>query len=177
MAESGIVDAVDIPGPPRDRIEAPAGHDGPSPARRDEPCGSTDGPDNRLPKEGRCQVVVRGEEEWCLLEELEAELEKLVRQHAELFSADPDEERVTVARIWVGGILYCLIRDANPVEKHLTERQKKIIHLVAEGLPNKAIASRLGIHPATVASHLVRLFRKFNVDSRAALARHSPFLQ
>lgn len=51
----------------------------------------------------------------------------------------------------------------------LSERQRAIVRLVAEGLPNKAIANVLGISKWTVGTHLRHVFRKLHVNSRSAM--------
>ncbi|MFG3498876.1 AAA family ATPase [Streptomyces sp. NPDC047928] len=52
----------------------------------------------------------------------------------------------------------------------LTSREREIAGLVAEGLTNQAVASRLCLSPRTVESHIARVYRKTGVSSRAALA-------
>ncbi|WP_406500069.1 AAA family ATPase [Streptomyces sp. NBC_00846] len=52
----------------------------------------------------------------------------------------------------------------------LTSREREIAALVAEGLTNQAVASRLCLSPRTVESHIARVYRKTGVPSRAALA-------
>lgn len=52
----------------------------------------------------------------------------------------------------------------------LTSREREIAELVAEGLTNQAVASRLCLSPRTVESHIARVYRKTGVPSRAALA-------
>ncbi|MEW2634477.1 AAA family ATPase [Streptomyces sp. NPDC048389] len=52
----------------------------------------------------------------------------------------------------------------------LTSREREIAELVAEGLTNQAVASRLCLSPRTVESHVARVYRKTGVPSRAALA-------
>jgi ATP/maltotriose-dependent transcriptional regulator MalT len=49
----------------------------------------------------------------------------------------------------------------------LTARQKCVLQLVAEGLPNKVIAHRLGISETTVKAHVGEILRKLKVYSRA----------
>jgi ATP/maltotriose-dependent transcriptional regulator MalT len=49
----------------------------------------------------------------------------------------------------------------------LTARQKCVLHLLAEGLPNKVIAHRLGISETTVKAHVGEILRKLKVYSRA----------
>lgn len=50
----------------------------------------------------------------------------------------------------------------------LTAREVEVLQLVAEGLSNSAIASRLHLTEGTVKSHLVRVYTKLDVDSRTA---------
>ncbi|WP_406016369.1 ATP-binding protein [Streptomyces sp. NBC_00984] len=52
----------------------------------------------------------------------------------------------------------------------LTSREREMAELVAEGLTNQAVASRLCLSPRTVESHIARVYRKTGVPSRAALA-------
>ena len=52
----------------------------------------------------------------------------------------------------------------------LTAREKQILALVVRGAPNKAIAQYVGTSESTVKAHLREVFRKLNVDSRAAAA-------
>ena len=49
----------------------------------------------------------------------------------------------------------------------LTQREREILSLLADGLGNKQIAARLGISPSTVKTHLELLFDKLEVASRA----------
>lgn len=52
----------------------------------------------------------------------------------------------------------------------LTKREKRVLALVVEGMPNKSIAMVLGSSESTVKAHLREVFRKLDVDSRAAAA-------
>jgi DNA-binding NarL/FixJ family response regulator len=52
----------------------------------------------------------------------------------------------------------------------LTARERRVIGLVVEGLPNKTIALHMGTSESTVKTHLREVFRKLDVDSRAAAA-------
>jgi DNA-binding NarL/FixJ family response regulator len=54
----------------------------------------------------------------------------------------------------------------------LTPREREILAMLAEGLPNKLIASRLGISDHTVKTHLEAVFDKLDASNRAeAVAR------
>jgi two-component system nitrate/nitrite response regulator NarL len=55
----------------------------------------------------------------------------------------------------------------------LTEREREVIDLVAEGLKNKQIADRLFISEVTVRHHLTSVFSKLDVDGRFALVIYS----
>ncbi|MDP9277992.1 MAG: LuxR C-terminal-related transcriptional regulator, partial [Gemmatimonadota bacterium] len=49
----------------------------------------------------------------------------------------------------------------------LSNREREILALLADGLANKQIAARLGISKNTVKTHLELLFDKLGVSSRA----------
>lgn len=51
----------------------------------------------------------------------------------------------------------------------LTPREREIVRLVAQGLPNKEIARKLAIAAGTVKIHLHNIYQKTGVDSRVAL--------
>jgi DNA-binding CsgD family transcriptional regulator len=51
----------------------------------------------------------------------------------------------------------------------LTVREREVAQLVCRGHTNQAIATCLDIAPSTVKTHLLRMFEKCGVDSRAAL--------
>lgn len=55
----------------------------------------------------------------------------------------------------------------------LTEREREVLQLVAEGLHTKVIAARLGIGPKTVLAHRDSLMKKLGVDSTVAIARYA----
>jgi pimeloyl-ACP methyl ester carboxylesterase/DNA-binding CsgD family transcriptional regulator len=52
----------------------------------------------------------------------------------------------------------------------LTHRELQVAELVAEGLTNQAIASRLSIAPRTAETHVENIRRKLQVSSRAQIA-------
>ena len=54
--------------------------------------------------------------------------------------------------------------------EQLQPREKAVLRLVLDGKPNKGIAAQLGISESTVKAHLREIFRKLEVDSRAAAA-------
>jgi DNA-binding NarL/FixJ family response regulator len=52
----------------------------------------------------------------------------------------------------------------------LSEREREVLELLVEGLPNKLIARRLEISEKTVKSHLTRIFRELNLTDRTQAA-------
>ena len=52
----------------------------------------------------------------------------------------------------------------------LTERERDVMRLVVEGLPNKLIADQLDISVRTVGVHRARVFDKMDVKSAVELA-------
>jgi DNA-binding NarL/FixJ family response regulator len=56
--------------------------------------------------------------------------------------------------------------------KLLATRETHVADLVAEGLPNKEIALRLGITDHTVSNYLFRIYNKLGMSSRVELVLH-----
>jgi DNA-binding NarL/FixJ family response regulator len=55
----------------------------------------------------------------------------------------------------------------------LTPRQREILRLIAEGLPTKAIARRLGISAKTVEAHRGQLMERLGIHDVAGLVRYA----
>lgn len=53
----------------------------------------------------------------------------------------------------------------------LTERERQVLSVAAEGLTAREIASRLGVRERTVTTHLARIYGKLGVGSRLAAIR------
>ena len=53
----------------------------------------------------------------------------------------------------------------------VTSREMDVLHLVAEGLTNAAIAERLVLSPRTVETHVANLLAKTKVTGRSGLTR------
>jgi DNA-binding NarL/FixJ family response regulator len=52
----------------------------------------------------------------------------------------------------------------------LTDREREVLRLVGEGLPNKSIARRLGITERTVKAHLTSVYQQLGVTDRTQAA-------
>ena len=55
---------------------------------------------------------------------------------------------------------------AAPLEDPLTERELEVLNLVAQGLPNKVIADRLGISERTARTHVSNILEKLHLANR-----------
>jgi len=58
-------------------------------------------------------------------------------------------------------------RDRNAPFPELTEREREVLELLAQGLPNPIIARRLVISPKTVRNHISNIFSKLEVSNRS----------
>ena len=105
----------------------------------------------------------------------EASVEDLVRKLLELvtdrsdLAAGSSDGTEALLEIDIDSVRYTLISSKPRPAFHLSSREKEIVRLVAEGLPNKCIGEILEISSWTVATHLRRIFAKINVNSRAAM--------
>ena len=61
-------------------------------------------------------------------------------------------------------------RTAGQTDPDLTPREREVLGLVADGLPNKLIARRLEISEKTVKAHLTNIFQRIGVTDRTQAA-------
>lgn len=83
--------------------------------------------------------------------------------YGEMVLAGPPSE-------WVGAIAEGLDRSREG-DTRLTEREREVLNVAAEGLTAKEIAARLGVRERTVTTHLGRIYGKLGVGSRVAAIR------
>ena len=60
-------------------------------------------------------------------------------------------------------------REPDPLDA-LSAREREVLALLVEGMPNKLIARRLEISEKTVKAHLTRIFRVLDVTDRTQAA-------
>ncbi|MGH2636240.1 MAG: response regulator [Actinomycetota bacterium] len=80
-----------------------------------------------------------------------------------------DQERAMLTAL---GRLARQTREVSGAQADLTERELEILQYVAVGLSVKQVATRLGLSPRTIETHLAKLYRKLGVRNRVqALSR------
>lgn len=63
--------------------------------------------------------------------------------------------------------------EVDETAERLTPRESEVLDLVADGLSNKAVASRLGISDETVKFHLTAIFGKLGASNRTDAVRQA----
>ena len=113
-------------------------------------------------------VVYTGARDRSLLERaVDAGARGVVLKEAAL----PDLERairaVAAGDTYVPAELSSALTAASGLERQpLTAREQEVLRLVADGLTNEKVASRLGISPETVQSHVRHAMEKLEADTR-----------
>jgi DNA-binding NarL/FixJ family response regulator len=77
------------------------------------------------------------------------------------------------ARIPSDAVLMAARPPFEPVGEPLTAREREVLGLLAGGLPNKAIAARLGISDQTVKAHVAAICGKLGALNRTDAVRRA----
>ena len=72
-----------------------------------------------------------------------------------------------------GYLIAAAIGDEDDLVEPLTQRETEVLTLLADGLPNKAIARRLEISDETVKFHLGSIFGKLGASNRTDAVRQA----
>jgi DNA-binding NarL/FixJ family response regulator len=97
----------------------------------------------------------------------------IVTTSASVGDASPSADVVLVARPGeatrrvASGVRPATVDSVDASVPALTNREREVLMLLADGLGNKQIAARLGISTNTVKTHLEQLFEKLDVSTRA----------
>jgi len=92
---------------------------------------------------------------------------KSLAEHKPFFT--PEISQLLFAKFFSAGACK---KQSRP-EHSLTEREREIVRLLAEGHSNKEVASYLGVSIRTAETHRATLMRKLDIDSLAALVRYA----
>jgi two-component system nitrate/nitrite response regulator NarL len=79
----------------------------------------------------------------------------------------------TVSKVLVEEMVDGKKTPEQPVPAPLTEREREVLSLIAEGLLNKQIADRLGIGVRTIETHRERIMRKLDIHTVAGLTKYA----
>ena len=86
-------------------------------------------------------------------------------------------ERVLAGQRWISSSLVDKLIQPTKVETavspKLSTRQLDILNLLAQGLDNRAMAAQLGLSIKTIETHLTRLYRQLDVQSRLEAANYA----
>lgn len=98
-----------------------------------------------------------------------AEVDRLaaeLKMAAELATAELAIASARIAAAWIA--------TRSTVEKdELSEREARVVRLIAAGHSNKEVAARLGLSVKTVETYKARSLRKLGLRSRAELVRYA----
>jgi two-component system response regulator NreC len=116
------------------------------------------------------QVLRAGASGYILKEAADTELVKAIRLvYSGRFYLSPSAQSIMV------GDYLQRVRTGEERDSYsaLTEREREILKLVAEGYTNSQIAERLTISPKTVDTHRTHIMDKLNLHSRAELVKYA----
>ena len=119
-------------------------------------------------KEYIAQMIRAGARGYLLKDGSPAELVRAIKavHDGEVFFA-PSVSRVIVDQLVEGGGGV-----VEPVQ-NLTDREREVLSLIAEGLLNKQIADKLGIGVRTIETHRERIMRKLDIHTVAGLTKYA----
>lgn len=114
------------------------------------------------------EALERGASAYVLKDAGIAELLRAIREAASgrRYLSPPLSDRAVTA--------YLRRRDHGEPEdpyETLTPRERQVLHLAAEGLPNSAVARRLGISARTAETHRARVLHKLALRNQTELVR------
>lgn len=114
------------------------------------------------------QIIRSGARGYLLKDTSPAELVRAIKiiHSGEVFFS-PTVSRVVLEEFVKGGQ-----KKSGPSEAgSLSEREREVLALIAEGYSNKEIANRLGVGVRTIETHRERIMRKLDIHSVAGLTK------
>jgi DNA-binding NarL/FixJ family response regulator len=115
---------------------------------------------------GAKSFVLKSETSACLIEAIRS-----LSQHKPFYTEK-------ASRVVFSRLLSCENRqgksaDSRPSNNRLSQREREVIQLLAEGKTNREVASKLGINLRTAETHRASIMQKLQVESLAALVRYA----
>jgi len=112
------------------------------------------------------QVVRSGARGYLLKDSAPAELVGAIKAvHGGEVYFSPSVSKVLIEEMADGR------KPSGPEQQPLTDREREVLSLIAEGLLNKQIADRLGIGVRTIETHRERIMRKLDIHNAAGLTK------
>lgn len=93
--------------------------------------------------------------------------------HATIVGEFETAAAARAANLRADGVLLALPDEGAPAPESLTRRELDVLGLLAEGLPNKAIAARLGVSDQTIKFHVAALSGKLGAANRTDAVRRA----
>jgi DNA-binding NarL/FixJ family response regulator len=127
--------------------------------------------------DGRVLMVTGGMNDSTILHALDNGASGIFLKNSPLAELIQAIRRVTMGEIWVDPALIRSLlagaRHRNVEERHevLSERERKVLRYVFEGLSNKEIGQQLSISEGSVKATLQQLFARTGVRTRSQLVR------
>ena len=109
--------------------------------------------------------------EWLRRQRRRRDARQQLRATADLFETMGMDAFAQRARVELRATAERASKRVGGPDNQLTPQESQIAQLVADGLANREIATRLFISPNTVEYHLQKVFRKLGISSRTQLAR------
>lgn len=114
------------------------------------------------------QVVRSGARGYLLKDSAPAELVGAIKAvHGGEVYFSPSVSKVLIEEMADGR------KPSGPEQQPLTDREREVLSLIAEGLLNKQIADRLGIGVRTIETHRERIMRKLDIHTVAGLTKYA----
>jgi two-component system nitrate/nitrite response regulator NarL len=131
---------------------------------------------NRIGFDGKVLIVTAGLSEREGADLMVQGAAGIFMKHSSAAILSQSIRQVMSGRVWIEQQYLRTIFAAPPAEKqppkkHLTERERKILGSILEGLTNKQIAERLDISESSVKAVIQQLFEKSGVRTRSQLVR------
>jgi DNA-binding NarL/FixJ family response regulator len=128
--------------------------------------------DNTLRQGARLAIFTRVQDPQCVSGALRAGVAGYVLMNSSLEQVGQCIEAIRLGLRFISPCMLDRLKQSSPVPLDLSPRQKDVLRLMRTGMPNKQIASALGVAEATVKTHVAVVMGKLGATNRThAIAR------